>query len=191
MCVVTPPGQESRITRALKAYHIAKASRPSDLPAWLFDEKERGLTSRLAASADDPRNITDEYDARDAPPPRSVPVPTPSRRPTTNGRPEYKKSYADEEDQQNMSRATQRLKQLRDAKALPRQQTIKFADSVHPRRAEMRDMTRDDREHSAAQHTSSVGPPPEMRMANENRDVSSKRPVARGLPSGVRPMRRT
>jgi len=37
----TPPGEESRLTRALKAYHIDKARAPTDLPEWLFEEHER------------------------------------------------------------------------------------------------------------------------------------------------------
>ncbi|KAI0283143.1 hypothetical protein BGY98DRAFT_953291 [Russula aff. rugulosa BPL654] len=37
----TPPGKESRLTRALKAYHIEKARDPTDLPPWLFEEHER------------------------------------------------------------------------------------------------------------------------------------------------------
>lgn len=37
----TPPGQESRLTRAMKAYHLEKARDPSDLPPWLFEEHER------------------------------------------------------------------------------------------------------------------------------------------------------
>lgn len=37
----TPPGEESRLTRAMKAYHLEKARDPADLPAWLFDEDER------------------------------------------------------------------------------------------------------------------------------------------------------
>jgi hypothetical protein len=37
----TPPGEESRLTRALKAYHIDKARDPTDLPEWLFEEHER------------------------------------------------------------------------------------------------------------------------------------------------------
>ena len=110
----------------------------------------------------------------------------PSRGATANGRPEYKKVYADEEDRQNMSRATQRLKELRDAKALPRKQTIRFADSVHPRRAQATDIAKDDRDVWTAPHVSPVDPVP----MNRDRDVSAKRPVARGLPSGVRPMRR-
>jgi len=38
---LTPPGEESRLTRAMKAYHIDKARDPADLPAWLFEEHER------------------------------------------------------------------------------------------------------------------------------------------------------
>ncbi|EGN93222.1 hypothetical protein SERLA73DRAFT_64416 [Serpula lacrymans var. lacrymans S7.3] len=41
----TPPGQESRLSRAMKAYHLEKARDPSDLPEWLFTEDERRLTS--------------------------------------------------------------------------------------------------------------------------------------------------
>ncbi|KAJ3863705.1 hypothetical protein EV359DRAFT_82143 [Lentinula novae-zelandiae] len=37
----TPPGQESRLTRAMKAYHIEKARDSSELPAFLFAEHER------------------------------------------------------------------------------------------------------------------------------------------------------
>jgi len=34
----TPPGQDSRLIRAMKAYHLDKARDPTDLPSWLFDE---------------------------------------------------------------------------------------------------------------------------------------------------------
>ncbi|KAJ4488000.1 hypothetical protein J3R30DRAFT_3695651 [Lentinula aciculospora] len=44
----TPPGQESKLTRAMKAYHIEKARDPSELPAFLFTEHERQpRTSRV------------------------------------------------------------------------------------------------------------------------------------------------
>ncbi|KAH9901310.1 hypothetical protein C8Q73DRAFT_742891 [Cubamyces lactineus] len=46
----TPVGGESRLTRAMKAYHISKARDPSDLPEWLFDERERGVRSHLTSS---------------------------------------------------------------------------------------------------------------------------------------------
>jgi hypothetical protein len=37
----TPPGQESRLMRAMRAYHLEKARDSSDLPDWLFSEDER------------------------------------------------------------------------------------------------------------------------------------------------------
>ncbi|KAG5727684.1 hypothetical protein E4T56_gene12246 [Termitomyces sp. T112] len=37
----TPAGQESRLTRAMKAYHLEKSRDPTDLPTWLFDGSER------------------------------------------------------------------------------------------------------------------------------------------------------
>ncbi|TFK42620.1 hypothetical protein BDQ12DRAFT_732250 [Crucibulum laeve] len=42
----TPAGEESRLTRTMKAYHASKARDPSDLPEWLFSEKERGIGLR-------------------------------------------------------------------------------------------------------------------------------------------------
>jgi hypothetical protein len=48
-CTGTPPGEESRLTRALKAYHIDKARDPADLPEWLFEEHERRPIGRSAA----------------------------------------------------------------------------------------------------------------------------------------------
>jgi len=48
----TPPGQESRLTRAMKAYHITQAQSPSDLPDWLFDERERRVANRPSDSDD-------------------------------------------------------------------------------------------------------------------------------------------
>ncbi|KDQ60865.1 hypothetical protein JAAARDRAFT_564962 [Jaapia argillacea MUCL 33604] len=42
----TPPGQESRLIQAMKAYHLGKARGPSGLPEWLFNSYERGYTSR-------------------------------------------------------------------------------------------------------------------------------------------------
>jgi hypothetical protein len=46
----TPPGEESRLTRALKAYHIDKARDPADLPEWLFEEHERRPIGRSGTS---------------------------------------------------------------------------------------------------------------------------------------------
>ncbi|KAG6911496.1 hypothetical protein DXG01_014570 [Tephrocybe rancida] len=111
----TPPGQESRLTRAMKAYHLEKARSPTDLPPWLFNERDR----RLPASYDTPngdidyspqrprsvneipksRGLRDIYDAHRPESPVSRP---PQRLPQTNDLPP--------------SKATDRLKALRDAK---------------------------------------------------------------------------
>ncbi|TDL27534.1 hypothetical protein BD410DRAFT_894622 [Rickenella mellea] len=52
----TPPGQESRLTRAMKAYHLGKARDPTDLPEWLFEPHERraaeATSSRVARGGD-------------------------------------------------------------------------------------------------------------------------------------------
>ncbi|KAG2050737.1 hypothetical protein BDR06DRAFT_634115 [Suillus hirtellus] len=48
----TAPGRDSHLIRVMKAYHLAKARHPSDLPDWLFDERERkpSLGSRFTQS---------------------------------------------------------------------------------------------------------------------------------------------
>ncbi|KAJ7343527.1 hypothetical protein DFH08DRAFT_1081676 [Mycena albidolilacea] len=121
----TPVGQESRLTRAMKAYHLEKARDPADLPVWLFDEKERRRPepepSRSRRRKDD---YDDDYEVVDKPraePPQSRGLrdiyeaaaastsSTPSARSTRGAR-----SYADDSPQP--SRATDRLKALRDAK---------------------------------------------------------------------------
>ncbi|KAG2150625.1 uncharacterized protein EDB93DRAFT_325841 [Suillus bovinus] len=51
--VETAPGRDSHLTRVMKVYHLAKARHPSDLPDWLFDERERkpSLSSRFTESS--------------------------------------------------------------------------------------------------------------------------------------------
>ncbi|KAK0197151.1 hypothetical protein F5146DRAFT_994909 [Armillaria mellea] len=107
----TPPGQESRLTRAMKAYHIQKARDPSDLPPWLFDEHERTPLSRYDShevaenpitELPRPRGLRDIYDTA------AVTTPTPSRSQRTR-----KLNYTDDA---LPSKATDRLKALRDAK---------------------------------------------------------------------------
>ncbi|KAJ7685144.1 hypothetical protein DFH06DRAFT_31091 [Mycena polygramma] len=126
----TPVGQESRLTRAMKAYHLEKARDPSDLPAWLFDEKERRRPAPAPEPVSRSRRRNDDYEDDDyevvekrrAEPPASrglrdiyeaaaasSPSSPPSARSTRGGR-----SYAD--DSAQPSRATDRLKALRDAK---------------------------------------------------------------------------
>ncbi|KAI9445773.1 hypothetical protein F5148DRAFT_971335, partial [Russula earlei] len=66
---LTPPGEESRLTRALKAYHIEKARNPADLPEWLFDERERRPLGPSGARFRH-RDDSDEESRRAAAPPR-------------------------------------------------------------------------------------------------------------------------
>ncbi|OCH95541.1 hypothetical protein OBBRIDRAFT_536961 [Obba rivulosa] len=69
----TPPGQESRLTRAMKEYHIAKARDLTDLPEWLFDERER-----FAGRA----KLADRTNEQ-PPPPMPEDTPRPPSRPST------------------------------------------------------------------------------------------------------------
>jgi hypothetical protein len=125
---VTPPGQDSHLTRVLKAYYIGKARDPSDLPEWLFEDHERRPVGRsrgpdreaaynLAGETDrnnavEPsqlsrnRGLRDVYDAAIA---RSVSTRIPDR-PTPVNSPPFVT------DQPVPSKAVDRLKALRDAK---------------------------------------------------------------------------
>jgi len=117
----TPPGEDSRLTRAMKAYHIEKARDPSDLPEWLFEEHERRPAGRSRFvtrqnSRDDDyeepthpsrsRGLREIYDTAAAPSSSSRP-PGNSDRSTPN-------RFANEST--GPSKATNRLKALRDAK---------------------------------------------------------------------------
>jgi hypothetical protein len=67
MCVlcgylVTPPGGETRLTRALKSYHLNKARTTSDLPVWLFTEEERRVSRSSFTSRENDR--MDEQEMR-------------------------------------------------------------------------------------------------------------------------------
>ncbi|KAF7294970.1 hypothetical protein MIND_01035100 [Mycena indigotica] len=114
----TPPGQESRLTRAMKAYHIEKARDPSDLPGWLFDEKER---RRPAPASSRSSSRHDEVGEDDRRPTRAEPLSSRGLRDiaaasskTYDRSTRAGRSYADDTPQP--SRATDRLKALRDAK---------------------------------------------------------------------------
>lgn len=171
---VTPPGQESRITRAMKAYHIAQASKPSDLPEWLFDEKERGLTARVPAKdgneddGDRPRAAPLVESSRPNAP--STPYSSKAGASTGPNRPGARRDYDDDFDRAKTSKATQRLRELRDAKANTRGKASESA----ARRAE---------EEAAAQNE------PPQRMSAATTNATGQRPMPPGLPSGVRPRR--
>jgi len=115
----TPEGQESRLTRAMKAYHLEKARDPADLPEWLFDESERRpARSRYAPPREEyeekrqmteppkSRGLRDVYDAAAT----STVVPRPGRSAIGSGR-----RYEDDLGP-TTSKATDRLKAMREAK---------------------------------------------------------------------------
>lgn len=137
----TPPGGETRLTRALKAYYIERARAPADLPPWLFEEYER----RPQAARPPPRNqerdddrargrrnnmappsnrgrIHDGDEYEQLPPPQakrgalrdiydSAAAPNAPAAGRTLAPPSYR-------DDGNASRATSRLQAMRDAKRL-------------------------------------------------------------------------
>lgn len=138
----TPPGGETRLTRALKAYYIERARAPADLPPWLFDEHERrpqatrppprdqerendrggGRRSNMAPPSNRGRVYDDEYEQQ---PPQAkrgalrdiYDSAAASNQPKAlaPGRALAPSSYQDDG---NVSRATSRLQALRDAKRL-------------------------------------------------------------------------
>lgn len=187
----------------MKAYHIAQASKPSDLPEWLFDERERGLTARFPLRNSD-ENQDNDVKLRTASAPASsrantslAPFPGKSSPDVTSNRPNtsrYADYYDEDYERATMSRAAQRLRELRDAKANPK---VKFVDTVHPRRAGMGADTESNEvaqvmPAAAPAPAPALPPPSQTSFAQKPRpsvDLSGKRPVPQGLPSGVRPRR--
>ncbi|EKM55393.1 uncharacterized protein PHACADRAFT_255994 [Phanerochaete carnosa HHB-10118-sp] len=182
---VTPPGEESRLTRAIKSYHIEKARQPSDLPDWLFSERERGVRAAARSAGSDER-------AKQTPaePKTAKRIATPARA----GAGSIARKEVDAESAASASRATQKLRELRDAKVTKRIPTIRFVDTPHPRHAAYKRVDDD-----TALLESVSSPPlaelPEPRLVTNVRPVASlksvgRRPNAVGLPSSVRPRTR-
>lgn len=179
----TPLGQESRLTHAMKAYHLEKAKDPSDLPAWLFDEHERRAaggrpsTTRRSDRGDEynqaeasplaqrSRGLRDIYDSVAA-------SSNPSARSDTRG-PPSRYPHAVNESGSSTSRAGDRLKALRDAKRIAAQRNTSAtasrdddADPTMYRGRENRDgsthMERGRDTDERSQATSARRPPPRM-----------------------------
>jgi hypothetical protein len=97
----------------MKAYHIGKARDPSELPDWLFEPHERGAVARRRPR-DEQRDPQTEESSH-APRPRGLQgvYQAASSNPTT-ARANVPSRFAD--DAPTQTKATNRLKELRDAK---------------------------------------------------------------------------
>lgn len=119
----TPEGAESRLTRAMKAYHREKAKTPADLPAFLFDEHER----RVKEPVREALGRHDSYEDDDEAPPRAPPTKglkgvyaaTSSTLPERRSAETSRRPFGD--NNSTPSKATDRLRAMRDAKKAPLQ----------------------------------------------------------------------
>ncbi|KAI0831226.1 hypothetical protein BC628DRAFT_1336361 [Trametes gibbosa] len=196
----TPVGGESRLTRAMKEYHIAQARNPSDLPEWLFDERERGVRGHQAAVANSedtpaPQSTATTTTAtttpaslshsttivrRDELPPRIVRGPTLADR--RAGGSSNASSAGGEE---HVTKAMERLRALRDAK---RTAKVRFhdedEDEQDPRPAPAREPRRPQRSgtvRAAAASSIAIPPPPPFMPA----PVARVSPTTPGLRGGM------
>jgi hypothetical protein len=129
---VTPEGGESRLTKALKSYHLSKARTASDLPSWLFSEDEGRVTrSAFTAREDDryeeaearlprQRGLKAIYADAEAKSSMSNPTPAPSYLRERTGRSRFDR-FDEPEEQYDIqvtyqSKATSRLQAMRDAR---------------------------------------------------------------------------
>lgn len=196
--IETPVGGESRLTRALKAYHIDKARDPADLPEWLFDERERGVRSyqtpsgarekKTAQTQGIPelsRSVTTVTYHESLPPARTVRGPTLADRKNSA-------AFSGAGSDAHVTKSISRLRELRDAK---RNAKVRFGDEM------------EEADEVFAPPPLPVAPPVvervEPRLPPPTRPrgmpgtplgaslgVRGRQPSARmGLPSGVRPVR--
>ncbi|KAI0709113.1 hypothetical protein C8Q76DRAFT_625676 [Earliella scabrosa] len=207
----TPVGGESRLTRAMKAYHIDKARDPADLPDWLFDERERGVRSHQASTgapekqkqkqaAQTPRpselsrSVTTVRHDEPLPPARIARGPTLADRKT-----ERRDAYGDVSgpgSDAHVTKSMARLRQLRDAK---RNAKVRFGDDPEeedgseavprpPPVAHPVVERREPRPQRVPPPTTPRGMPAAPLGASLG--VRGRQPSTRmGLPSGVRPVR--
>lgn len=110
----TAPGRDSHLIRVMKAYHLAKARHPSDLPDWLFDERERkpSLSARFTKS---PRGAASDAQPLRPSALRHIYDDAASRAPRTNHSQTVSRVLAPPE-KTCSSKAADRLKAFRDAK---------------------------------------------------------------------------
>lgn len=210
---VTPVGGESRLTRAMKAYHIEKARDPADLPEWLFDERERGVRGHQTS----PKPRSQEQEAPPSEPAslsrsmttaRREEMPMPpriARGPTLADRRANENNAGSEE---HVTKSMARLRALRDAK---RNAKVRFGgeDEEDSQPAPPPAPERPERSAARPQPAYSASAPilPSARYAPVSREAPERprgmpaplgagaplggrgRQPRLGLPSGVRPVR--
>lgn len=167
----TPPGQESRLTRAMKAYHLEQARSPTDLPAWLFDEHERRPPPPAPTGKKARRDDDDEYEVveRDTSEPlrprglRDVYAAAATSKPVASVRQERPSPRVYADDPPPRSKATDRLKAIRDAKR----------SAFNPNTSRLEDETE-----------------PEPELGSRRETPASAAPRRVGLPSGPLPRSR-
>ncbi len=202
----TPVGGESRLARAMKAYHIDKARDPADLPDWLFDERERGVRSyqtsssapekKKASSAPRPsdlsRSNTPAIREEPLPPPRAFRGPTLADRKAESAS-RHASSISGAGSEAHVTKSISRLRELRDAK---RNAKVRFGDEAEddgeipaPRPVPVAPPVVERRE--PAQRFPPPATPRGMPAPlGASLGVRGRQPSMRvGLPSGVRPVR--
>ncbi|OBZ75236.1 hypothetical protein A0H81_04392 [Grifola frondosa] len=177
----TPPGQESRLTRAMKAYHIEKARDPADLPEWLFEERERGVTGRFRSADKSASNAAEMRVERNA----NIPQPTMNTRRDVSEvvQSTYGRSVGDtylSGGESRPSKPTDRLRELREIKRSATK--VHFTDQVGPRRAA---------ENRANPGNNELPPRRTPAAIEVNVNVNTGRQISGrvGLPSSIKPQR--
>ncbi|KAG8763794.1 Vesicle trafficking between the ER and Golgi [Ceratobasidium sp. 423] len=121
----TPPGRDSRVTVALKKHYIKQVSDPRQLPAWLFSDIERQVGRSY--SRREPRSIDTQDEARSLSPVHDQSAPIRSRArhneahtsPEPAPRRERMRATTYDDEVPGPTRATTRLRAVRDAKRGP------------------------------------------------------------------------
>lgn len=188
----TPPGQESRLTRALKEYHIAKARRPSDLPGWLFEERERKATGRLRVMNPSPDDNPPTPTISPTPP-MPVPAADPSAKSTPSRANSTRSSQSDSSPNssspptsQPMTRVAQRLQEMREGGTNGR---VRFIEQVHPRRMASTPNLREARALATKEEVPELparAPSPPIRVVGVGNKVTSTQFPAAQFPSSRR-----
>ncbi|KAI9064356.1 hypothetical protein FKP32DRAFT_1570275 [Trametes sanguinea] len=193
----TPVGGESRLTRAMKAYHIEKARNPAELPDWLFDERERGVRSHQTSAK--PSAQEERAPPQQAPSQLSRSVTT-SRRdePQLPARPMRGPTLADRRaavdtgSEEHVTKSMARLRALRDAKRNAKVRFHSQEDGESP--ADNANEVPEPASYATPAPVSREPPTRPMRMqaplGGATLGVRGRQPSTRmGLPTGVRPLR--